>query len=93
MRYYVYVLQSKADGNFYVGYTEDLNHRIKEHENGKVISTRKRRPLELVYYECCLNRTDAINRERYLKTAWGKRYIKNRIRTYLTGGTLWKKKK
>ncbi|HOJ16778.1 MAG TPA: GIY-YIG nuclease family protein [Caldisericia bacterium] len=85
MRYYVYVLQSEIDGKFYVGYTENLKQRLKEHDNEKVIFTKKRRPLKLVYFEFCLNKSDAINREKYLKTAWGKRYIKNRLKNYLTG--------
>jgi len=42
-------------------------------------------PLQLVYWEGCLNQTDATHREKYLKTAWGKRYVKTRLRNYLTG--------
>lgn len=83
--YYVYVLQSLKDNYFYVGYTDDLKIRIKEHNNGRVVSTKDRRPLKLVYYEVCLNQQDATKREKYLKTSWGKRYIKNRLRNYLTG--------
>ncbi len=86
MRYfYVYVLKSKIDGKFYTGYTKDIISRIKEHNHGKVYSTKNRIPLKLIYWEGCLNQTDATNREKYLKTAWGKRYIKNRIKNYLTG--------
>lgn len=85
MRYYVYVLQSESDGNFYTGYTNDLTERLKEHQSGKVFSTKARRPLKLIYYEFCLNQDDAKRREKYLKTAWGKRYIKTRLKDYLTG--------
>jgi len=83
--YYVYVLQSLKDKYFYVGYTPDLKLRIKKHNKGLVLATKDRRPLRIVYYEACLNRDDAIKRERYLKTSWGKRYIKNRLKNYLTG--------
>jgi len=83
--YYVYVLKSKKDGQFYVGYTADLRKRLDLHNKGKVESTRYRRPLELVYCEACLNEEDALHRERYLKTTYGKRYIRNRIRRYLRG--------
>lgn len=83
--YCVYILKSIEDNQFYVGYTNNLKKRLKEHREGKVLSTMSRRPLELVYYEACLNQHDATNREKYLKTAWGKRYIKNRIKYYLTG--------
>ena len=83
--YYTYVLQSKKDLNFYAGYTNNLIKRIEEHNDGKVPSTKNRIPLKLVYWEGCLNQQDATRREKYLKTAWGKRYIKNRIKNYLTG--------
>lgn len=83
--FYVYVLMSLKDNKFYVGFTTDLINRLKEHEKGLVKSTRNRRPLKLIYWEGCLNQSDATRREKYLKTAWGKRYIKNRLRGYLTG--------
>lgn len=82
---YVYVLKSDSDGQFYVGLTNDLPRRLEEHNSGKVASTKKRIPFELIYWEGCLNRHDAARREKYLKTAWGKRYIKTRIERYLTG--------
>ncbi len=84
-KYYVYVLQSEVDKKFYTGYTNNIIRRISEHNTGKVYSTKKRLPLVLVYWEGCLNQTDATNREKYLKSSWGKRYIKNRIKNYLTG--------
>jgi putative endonuclease len=83
--YYVYVLQSLRDKNFYVGYTVNLLNRIEQHNTGKVFSTKHRVPFVLVYWEGCLNQKDATKREKYLKTAWGKRYIKNRLQYYLTG--------
>jgi len=85
MVYYVYILKSEKDSNFYVGYTSDLKQRLSFHNKGKVQSTKNRRPLRLVYFEGCLNQQDATKREKYLKTAWGKRYIKSRLGNYLTG--------
>jgi putative endonuclease len=84
-RYYVYVLQSESDKNFYTGYTNNIRVRIKEHNSGKVLSTKNRLPMNLIYWEGCLNQIDALSREKYLKTAWGKRFIKNRLKNYLTG--------
>jgi len=81
--YYVYVLFSEKDGNFYTGYTNDIKKRIKEHNLGYVASTKNRRPLNLVYFEGCLNQQDATKREKYLKTTYGKRYLKNRLSNYL----------
>ena len=83
--YYTYVLQSKTDGNFYTGFTKDLKLRIEQHDKGQVESTKDRRPLKLIYYEACLNRSDATHREKYLKTYHGKAYIKKRLKSYLTG--------
>jgi putative endonuclease len=85
MNYYTYVLKSLVDGNFYVGYTKSLDERIKQHNNGNVKSTKARMPLILVYCEVCLNQKDALHREKYLKTSYGKRYIKSRIKNYLMG--------
>ena len=82
---YVYVLRSGKDGQFYVGLTRNLRARLQAHNNGQVPSTERRVPLELIYWEGCLNDSDAAQREKYLKTAWGKRYIKGRLRRYLTG--------
>ena len=82
---YVYVLQSLRDKQFYVGLTRNLSARLQAHNNGLVNSTKKRIPFELVYWEGCRDESDAAQRERYLKTAWEKRYIKTRIRRYLTG--------
>lgn len=83
--YFIYILKSEFDNNFYVGYTHDLDQRLQDHGNGNVTSTKNRRPLKLVYFEACLNQQDATHREKYLKTSWGKRYIKTRLKNYLTG--------
>jgi len=69
MYYYIYILKSDKDGNFYVGYINDLKQRLALHNDGKVQSTKNRRPLNLVYFEGCINQQDATKREKYLKTA------------------------
>ena len=73
---YVYVLGSLKDNQFYVGLTTDLPVRVQQHNSGLVTSTKKRVPFELVYWERHVNESDAPQREQYLKSAWGKRYIK-----------------
>ena len=83
--YYVYVLQSEIDNNFYTGYTKNIELRFEYHKNGKVESTKNRRPLKLIYFEACLNQQDATHREKYLKTHYGKLFIRNRLKSYLTG--------
>ena len=84
-KYYVYVLRSLSDKQLYVGLTDKLSARRKEDNAGRVASIRRRVPFELLYWEGCLNLNDAAEREKYLKTAWGKRYLKSRLGSYLTG--------
>lgn len=81
--YYVYVLKSDKDKNLYTGFTKNLNKRMEEYNLGMSKATQGRIPLKLVYFEFCLNQKDALKRERYLKTTWGKRYIRNRIKNCL----------
>lgn len=83
--YYAYVLKSEKDNKNYTGYTENLKLRFEQHNKGLVASTKNRRPFVIIYYEACLNRTDATHREKYLKTYYGKMFIKNRLKSYLTG--------
>ncbi len=83
--YYIYVLKSGKDNKFYTGYTEDLKSRFEQHKKGQVESTKDRRPLDLVYSEACCSKADALHREKYLKTFHGKQFLRNRLKSYLTG--------
>ena len=78
--HYVYVLQSLSTKRYYVGYSQNLQRRFEEHQTNKSHATKNRGPWKLLYYEACGSSADALTRERYLKTAWGKRYIKNRFK-------------
>lgn len=73
---YVYVLQSKKYGEMYVGCTKDLKERFKLHNAKKVASTKKKVPFALIYYEAYINNKDAFNREKYMKTQYGRNYIR-----------------
>jgi len=83
--YCTYVLQSKVDGKFYTGFTKNLKLRFEQHNERLVEPTKSRVPLKLIYYEACLDRSDATKREKYLKTYHGKMFIKKRLKSYLTG--------
>jgi len=83
--HYVYVLLSEIDHHFYVVYTTDLRKRLDEHKAGKVLSTKKRLPVNLVIGNVLSNQADATRRERYLKTAWGKRYIRSKLKNLSHG--------
>jgi len=77
--YFTYVLESLKDGRIYIGWTDDLKSRFFEHKKGKVPATEFRRPLRLIYYEACLSKESAIKREKYFKTGFGRRFLKNRL--------------
>lgn len=65
--FYFYVLQSLTDKDLYFGYTNNLRRRVKEHNDGQVIATRRRTPLRLVYYEAYRSEKDARTRELQIK--------------------------
>lgn len=81
--YYIYVLQSLKDQNFYTGYTENLRTRFLEHQSGQVLSTKSRTPFKLIYCEAYLLKEDALKREQYLKTSMGKRVLKKQLSSFL----------
>jgi len=81
--FYIYILQSLKNGSWYIGYTTDLKKRLSEHNNGKSLATKPFRPYKLIFYETFLNRIDAKNREKYLKSGWGFRTIKKLLKNYL----------
>jgi len=80
--YIVYVLESIKDKKRYIGFTTNLQKRIKEHNLGKSFSTSFRKPFKLIYAELCLNMEDAKRRESYLKTTGGRRFLAKRLRNY-----------
>ncbi len=84
--YFTYVLLSQKDGNRYVGYTKDLDSRLEQHHKGRVESTKNRRPLDLIYYEACLDQADALKREKYLKTHYGRMFLGNRLKNWKSEG-------
>ena len=77
--YYTYVLESCRDNKLYIGWTDDLKKRIEEHREGRVPSTKYRLPLKLIYFEACLSKEATIKREKYFKTGFGRRFLKNRL--------------
>ncbi|MBL7072880.1 MAG: GIY-YIG nuclease family protein [Candidatus Omnitrophica bacterium] len=81
--YFVYVLKSLKDDKFYIGFSEDVKRRIKDHNSGKVLSTKDRRPFKLIYYEAHLSKKDALRRENYFKTTKGKTTLKQILRETL----------
>ncbi len=77
--FFTYVLKSEKDNNLYIGWTDNINSRLEEHNKGLVNAARLRIPLRLVYYEACLSKESAIKREKQLKTGFGRAYLKRRL--------------
>ena len=82
--WYNYVLQSKKDRKLYTGITNNLRKRLWQHNNGKSTYTKGRGPFGLIYCEVCHDEYDSRSREKYLKSGMGKRYIKNRLKRFLS---------
>ena len=74
--YWVYAIKSGKDGRIYVGFTQDLEIRFKEHNTGKTKSTKGYRPWNLIYSEEVAERQQARSREKYLKSGVGKAFLK-----------------
>lgn len=79
MFFYTYILESRKDDKFYVGFSENLKQRLFEHNKGLVNATKNRRPLKLIYYEACVDKQSALKREKYFKTGFGRKFLKNRL--------------
>ena len=82
--WYIYIIKSNKDGNWYTGSTNDLRKRFNQHNTGKSTYTKSRGPWKLIYYEASLNEQDARSRELYLKSGYGKRYLKQRLKRFLS---------
>jgi len=82
--YYVYLLKSENNSKWYTGTTSDLRKRFKQHNDGRSTYTKNKGPWKLIYYEACLDKQDAYAREKYLGTGMGRRYLKNRLKRFLS---------
>ena len=81
--HYVYILWSKEDQKFYIGFTKDLERRMKEHEQGQCHTTVRMIAPKLVFYEAYLSEIDALRREEYFKTTKGKKTLRLMLRESL----------
>ncbi len=79
MKFYVYILRSKKNNKTYIGHTQNLSARIKQHNAGETKSTKANIPYELIFYEVCATRSVAVAKEKYFKSGVGREYIKANI--------------
>jgi putative endonuclease len=85
MSFYAYVIFSESYNRFYKGHCQNLEERLREHNAGKTKSIKAFRPWKLVYFEEFQTREEAILREKYFKTAAGRKYLKKKIFTEQPG--------
>ncbi len=69
--FYVYILRSKKTKRYYIGHTEDLHRRVEQHNSGEVKSTKAYRPWEIIYTEEYETKSQAMRREKEIKSYKG----------------------
>lgn len=85
--FYVYVLENQNDKSLYIGYSNDLKQRLKDHYSGKGSRVTKiKKNWKLIYYEAYLDQNDALGREKFLKGGSGRKYIKKQMANYFLYG-------
>lgn len=65
--YVIYILLLSS-GKYYIGQTNDIHKRLVRHQTGRVLSTKAYRPVKLLYTEKFTTRSEAMSREKYLKS-------------------------
>jgi putative endonuclease len=82
--HYVYVIENDFDLSWYIGFTLDLRRRLQDHNHGKSMYTSKKKGgWRIIYGECYLSKTDALSREKFLKSGSGRKFLKNQLKNYL----------
>ena len=77
--FYAYVLKSIEHEYFYKGHCHDLEKRITQHNSGMTESIKPFIPFKLVYFEAFETEPEAIAREKYFKSAAGRRFLKKKL--------------
>ena len=77
--WYVYILRSARDNELYIGSTDDISHRLSQHNSGEIESTKDRIPLILESYLAVKDKAKAAKLEQYFKTGTGRAILNKRI--------------
>ena len=81
--YYVYVLENQDDRSLYIGYTENIEKRVSDHQDGKGgRTTRLKQNWQLIYFESYVIKEDALGREKFLKGGSGRKYLYKQLAHY-----------
>jgi putative endonuclease len=79
MNFVVYVLESEVNKKHYIGHTADLEQRIKRHNSGFVRASKRDKPFKTIYTEAFNTKSEAMAREKYLKSGWGREFLKRKL--------------
>ena len=74
--FYTYIIKSQKFDKYYIGYTNNLNDRLDTHNSGRSTYTKRYKPWKIIYYEIFNNRTKALSREKYFKSAAERKWLK-----------------
>ena len=77
--FYCYLLESRLDKSWYIGFSKDLKSRFLSHNKGENKATKNKKPWNLVYYEAYANQLDAKKREKLLKSGSGRKFLKKQM--------------
>ncbi len=80
-KYWVYVIQSEKGNWTYIGHTNDVTRRLHDHNRGKMSSTRYHRPFKLIYTEEFSSRSEAMIKEKFLKSGKGRQIREKLLKT------------
>ena len=78
--YYIYVIKSESHNNRYVGSTDNVPKRLGEHNTGRCRYTSGRMPWQLLYQEEFYTRSDAMQREKFLKSGQGRKFLDTQLK-------------
>jgi putative endonuclease len=92
MKYFIYILYSQSRDRYYIGYSQNPEERLSEHNAGATTSTRSGVPWLLVYKEECIDKTSAIKRENAIKKMKSRKYIERLIKNSVGPDILLKRK-
>ena len=87
MFHFLYVLESKIDRSWYIGYTTDVARRLTDHNRSKNTSTKAKKPWQILYFEAYRDKRDALGREKFLKSGSGRKYLKKQMAHYMVEST------
>jgi len=84
--FYVYAIENSIDKSWYIGFSEDIDRRVLEHNQkiGGEYTSKKSGRWKLIYYEAYLSKRDALGREKFLKSGSGRKFLNKQMTNYLS---------